>query len=179
MASPSISVSCCSAITSAWSGSASGPHGKSSGSTRRCLRSRSIRRFRAIVKIQVDTLALPGSNIWALRHKVTMTSCAHSSARSGLAPDFIKNDFTRGPKCANSSAKASVSLLSRTASSCGTQAARFSAFSAFTLLKLPRPVVLCPSVIRCASTAWSGLAEGCAVVNIPYVRMWSQGGSQR
>ena len=62
------------------------------------MRSASILRFRAIVKIHVATDAREASNICALVQTVTMTSWAHSSARDASAPDLIKNPFTRGAK---------------------------------------------------------------------------------
>src|SRR6056297_419527 len=62
-----------------------------------------------MVKTHVDTLARAGSKRWALFQSVTMTSCAQSSARESLAPDFIKKAFTRGAKCSNTSTNAAWS----------------------------------------------------------------------
>jgi len=51
-------------------------------------------------------LAREGSKRWAFCQSVAMTSWVHSSAIAASAPDRIKKAFTRGAKCANTSAKA-------------------------------------------------------------------------
>ena len=61
--------------------------GSSTGSPRRSRRAASMRRLRAMVKIQVEGAALARSNAAALRHTVSSVSWANSSASAGLGAE--------------------------------------------------------------------------------------------
>lgn len=73
------------------------------------MRNRSIVRFLAIVKIQVDGDAFDGSNCAALRQIETIASCVISSAPDGSAPNLRQYDLIRGAKYRNSTSNAASS----------------------------------------------------------------------
>ena len=79
-------------------------------------RSPSMRRLRAMVKIQAAAPVLVGSNNVAFDQIASRVSCANSSALWALAPDRSMKVLMRGAKCSNSTAKAARSCRSATAS---------------------------------------------------------------
>src|SRR6185437_3907686 len=76
----------------------------------RSRRNRSMRRLRAMVKIQVEADARVASNDCALFQTVSMVSCARSSAAAGESPRRRKKLLSRGAKLPNSSANCCLSF---------------------------------------------------------------------